>query len=187
MLLADTMAIFLVVLGFMLALPGLWLLCRGLWPNKVNSAALICAKSLHKPFLVGLPITLTVAILASGLKALPGPLGTILAGALICLYLMQASVGVAGLATSIGERLASPADAGRPWRATLRGSVVLVLTYLLPILGWFVIIPISLMVGSGSAALSMFGRREYALLPDSNGHSVDQHAQSRDLASSVRI
>jgi hypothetical protein len=187
MLMADTMAIFLVVLGFMIALPGLWLLCRGLWPNRVNSAGLTCGKSLYKPFLVGLPVTLAALILASASRSIPGPLGSICAGAIICLYLMQASVGVAGLATSIGERLASSTDTGRAWRATLRGSVVLVLTYLLPILGWFMIIPASFIIGSGSAALSLLNRTQYRLLSDSAGGAVGQGTSTGDLVSSIRI
>jgi hypothetical protein len=187
MLLADTMAIFLVVLGLMLALPGLWLLCRGLWPNRVNYAALTCGRSLYKPFLAGLPVTLAALILASASKSIPGPLGTIWAGAIICLYLMQASVGVAGLVTCIGERLASPADAGRAWRGTLRGSIVLVLTYLLPILGWFVIIPASFIVGSGSSALSLLNRTQYRLLTASPGSGVGQNSDASDLVSSARI
>ena len=76
MLMADTMAIFLVVLGFMLALPGLWLLCRGLWPNRVNRAALTCGRSLYKPFLVGLPVTLGALILAFAAKLMAGPLAS---------------------------------------------------------------------------------------------------------------
>jgi len=187
MLLADTMAIFLVVLGFMLALPGLWLLCRGLWPNRVNFAALACGKSLYKPFLVGLPVTLGALILASASKSLPGPLGTIWAGAIICLYLMQASVGVAGLATCIGERLASPADTGRAWRATLRGSIVLVLTYLLPGLGWFVIIPASFIIGSGSAVLALLNRTQYQLLPDSTVDRSVHNSRTGDLVTNIRI
>ena len=187
MLLADTMAIFLVVLGFMLALPGLWLLCRGLWPRRVNYATLTCGKSLYKPFLAGLPVTLAALILVSASKSMPGPVGTIWSGAIICLYLMQASVGVAGLATCIGERLASPADSGRAWRATLRGSIVLVVTYLLPVLGWFVIIPVSFIVGSGSAALALVNRTQYRLLTDSSDSSIGQKQERSDLVSSVRI
>lgn len=37
MLMADTMAIFLSVLGLLIACPALWLLCRGLWPRPVES------------------------------------------------------------------------------------------------------------------------------------------------------
>ena len=39
MLMADTMSIFFVILGMMLAFSGLWLLCRGLWPEAVAAAA----------------------------------------------------------------------------------------------------------------------------------------------------
>src|SRR6266542_674561 len=42
MLMADTMAIFFVILGLLLALPGLWVLCRGLWPRAVAKAAELC-------------------------------------------------------------------------------------------------------------------------------------------------
>jgi cobalamin synthase len=90
---------------------------------------------------------------------------------------------VAGLATCIGERLASPTDTGRAWQATLRGSIVLVLTYLLPILGWFVIIPASFIVGSGSAVLSLLDRTQYRLLPGSTGDAMGQATE----ASSIRI
>ena len=55
----------------------------------------------------------------------------------------------------IGERLASPADAARPWKATLRGGIVLELSYLLPVLGWFVILPLSIIIGCGAATLSL--------------------------------
>ena len=187
MLMADTMAIFLVVLGFMLALPGLWLLCRGLWPNRVNRAALTCGRSLYKPFLVGLPVTLGALILAFAAKLMAGPLASIWAGAIICLYLMQASVGVAGLVTCIGERLASPTDNGRVWRTTVRGSIVLVLTYLLPILGWFVIIPASFIIGSGSATLSLLDRTQYRLLPDPSSSALGPATKTSDLVSSIRI
>lgn len=187
MLLADTMAIFLIVVGLMLAFPGLWLLCRGLWPRAVNTAALTCGKSLYKPFLVGVPITLATVILVSASRSMPGPLGTIWVGAIICLYVMQASVGVAGLATCIGERLASPVDAGRAWRATMRGSIVLILAYLLPIVGWFVIIPASFIVGSGSAALSLLNRTQYRLLPESASAAAGETRRTGDFVSSIRI
>ncbi|MBP9094791.1 hypothetical protein KBI23_27475, partial [bacterium] len=58
MLMADTLAIFLVVLGFLLALPGLWLLCSGLWPTAVSRTTLDCNSGLLFPFLVGIPISL---------------------------------------------------------------------------------------------------------------------------------
>jgi hypothetical protein len=44
MLMADTMSIFFVIMGMLLAFSGLWLLCRGLWPGAVEAAAERCVK-----------------------------------------------------------------------------------------------------------------------------------------------
>jgi hypothetical protein len=155
MLMADTMAIFFVILGLLLAFPGLWLLCRGLWPRAVNGAAAISRKGLIKPFFAGLPVTAGM-IFAAAVLGNSGSAGKIAAGAMICLYLMIANCGVAGLVTAIGERLASPVDAQQPWRATARGGVALSLSCLLPILGWFVIFPVSVIVGCGANLISLF-------------------------------
>jgi hypothetical protein len=155
MLMADTLAIFLVVLGFMLALPGLWLLCRGLWPKTVENATEDCRRGLLFPFLVGIPIAVFAVvstIVAS--KTLGGASG-IVSLAIICLFVFFASTGIAGLTTSIGMKLPSPADRERPWQATIRGSVVLELAFLLPILGWFIILPSALIIGSGCALRSL--------------------------------
>jgi hypothetical protein len=49
-------------------------------------------------------------------------------------------------------------DSQQPWRATLRGGVALGLASLLPILGWFVILPAAVIIGGGANLLS-FARR----------------------------
>jgi hypothetical protein len=158
MLMADTMSIFFVILGMMLALPGLWLLCRGLWPEAVAAAAERCRKGLWSSFLAGLPITILMAAVTAILFNVLGPVGKIAGVGVVCLYMLQAHAGVSGLATSIGRRLAAPLDEQRPWRSTLRGGVVLELTYLLPFLGWFVILPASIIIGSGAANLGLLSK-----------------------------
>ena len=155
MLMADTLAIFFVILGLLLAFPGLWLLCRGLWPNVVAGAANRCRKGLIKPILIGAPLSAALIVFAIIVAKLPGGVGGIVSAAIICAFAMISNAGVAGFATCIGERLASPADAARPWKATLRGGVVLELSYLMPVLGWFVILPLSIIIGCGAATLSL--------------------------------
>lgn len=167
MLMADTMSIFFVILGMMLALPGLWLLCRGLWPEAVAAAADRCRKGLWSSFLAGLPTTIVMVVLTKTLFNLLGPVGKIAGVGVVCLYMLQAHTGVSGLATSIGRRLLSPLDEQRPWRSTLRGGVVLELTYLLPILGWFVILPASIIIGSGAANLNLLSKLKLALFATS--------------------
>lgn len=174
MLMADTMAIFFVILGFLLAFPGLWLLCRGLWPQTVSTAATVCRNGLLKPFFAGLPLTILMIFAAIALGNL-GPPGKIAAAVVVCVYLMIANCGVAGLAATIGERLPSRIDAGQAWRATLRGGVILELTYLLPILGWFGLLPISMTIGCGANLMALFRKlviRSAAGLPSSEGEST---------------
>jgi hypothetical protein len=163
MLMADTMAVFFVVLGVMLSFVGCWLLARGLWPERVTRAADSLDRGLLVPFLVGLPITLVGLFAAAVVSNLPGKLGSIGAGAVACALLVYAHAGVSGLATSIGRRLPSAVDASSPWRSTLRGGVVLVLAYLAPVLGWFAILPITTIVGAGATTLGLFARRRAAV------------------------
>jgi hypothetical protein len=185
MLMADTMAIFFVILGLLLAFPGLWLLCRGLWPRVVTEAAAICGKGLIKPFIAGLPVTAAM-IFAAAVLGNFGSAGKIAAGALVCLYLMIANCGVAGLITVVGERLASPPgnmDSQQPWRATLRGGVALGLASLLPILGWFVIFPASVIVGCGASLISLL--RAFAAAPVLPGRAAAGPVETAELGATT--
>ena len=157
MLMADTMSIFFVILGMLLAFSGLWLLCRGLWPDAVEAAAARCTKRIWPYFLAGIPLTIVMIVLARVLFVL-GPVGKFAAVAVVCFYMVQAHTGVSGLATAIGRRLSSPLDAHSPWRATLRGGIALELTYLLPILGWFVVLPVSIIIGTGAINVALLSR-----------------------------
>ena len=156
MIMADTLAIFLTVLGLMLATPGLWLLCRGLWPDLVTHSAVHCRRSIVKPFFIGLPIAVAGFFFVVLLSKLPQPFAAITIIGFLCLTLIYAHIGVTAIASVLGERLPSPADVDRPWNATVRGGIVLELSYLLPVIGWFVILPVSLIVGAGLTTRSMF-------------------------------
>jgi hypothetical protein len=160
MIMADTLAIFFTVLGLMLATPALWLLCRGLWPDLVLHSAVHCRHSLVKPFFIGLPIAVFGIIGVAVLSKFPQPLAAITIIGFICLILIYAHVGVTAIASVLGERLPSPADIDRPWNATVRGGIVLELSYLLPVIGWFIILPVSLIVGAGLTTRSLFSSRK---------------------------
>lgn len=153
---ADIWAISLSILGFLLSLQGLWLLCRALWPNRVELSAMRCQRNGIVCFLVGLVVTgvtLAIAAVLANTLGAPGQLGGFALG---FLYLIFAGIGSAGFVTHIGRRLASPVDIDRPWRATVRGGIALELAYLIPILGWLGILPISLIIGAGAATLALF-------------------------------
>jgi hypothetical protein len=158
MVVADTVAILLAVVGFLLSLQGLWLFCRALWQNKVIAAATRCGRNPIKSFVAGVVVTVLMVI-AVALVGRAGQPGQLLAFGIVSLYVIFSGIGVAGLATHMGQRLSSPADDRRPWAATVRGGVVLNLAYVIPIVGWFVILPASVVLGAGAAALALLWPR----------------------------
>jgi hypothetical protein len=156
-LMADTISIFFVILGMLLAFSGLWLLSRGLWPEAVEAAAERCAKRIWPYFIAGIPLTLVMIVLTRVLFVL-GPVGKIAGLGVVCFYILQAHIGVSGLVTAIGRRLPSSLDQHSPWRATLRGGIALELTYLLPIVGWFVVLPASIVIGTGAINVALLSK-----------------------------
>lgn len=178
MLMADTISIFFVILGMLLAFSGLWLLSRGLWPEAVEAVAERCAKRIWPYFIAGIPLTLVMIVLTRVLFVL-GPVGKIAGLGVVCFYILQAHIGVSGLVTAIGRRLPSSLDQHSPWRETLRGGIALELTYLLPIVGWFVVLPLSIVIGTGAINVALLSKlkmqtRTQASLLKSHGPVVHQ-------------
>ena len=165
MMLADTIGIFLVVVGVLIAFPALWLLCRGLWTVTVSECAERNSHGMIKSFLTGLPIVIASIILMGISGKLPGPVGQLSPLFLIGVLVLYASVGVAGIATMLGARLSSPGDVDRPWKSTLRGGIVLVLSFLFPILGWFLLLPGSLVIGCGTLTRVLLTSRKRNVMP----------------------
>lgn len=149
MILADTMAIFLVIVGLLLAFNGVWLLSRALWGPLVAHAIDAHHEGMIKSFLLGLPMT-AVAVVVSGAmmnnkQGLWGLGGLVL----FSLYFLFANVGVAGMAAMIGEKLGSK-NGEPPWKETVRGGSVLTLAFLFPLAGWIVLLPVALVTGCGA-------------------------------------
>jgi hypothetical protein len=69
-----------------------------------------------------------------------------------------ALVGSAGVMHCVGSGLPSPVDETRPWKAIIRGWVVVSLASLTPVFGWFIVLPVALFMGFGAAVLGLFGR-----------------------------
>ncbi len=155
MLLGDVAAIALSIIGFLLSLQGLWLLCRALWPSRLRKTA-ECSRRWLRCFFVGLPVTAIAIALAIFIGKSFGAVGQIAAWIFAGIFAFYAGLGTSGFVTLIGQRLDSPYDLDRPWRATIRGGVALELTCLIPIIGWLGILPASIILGAGAMTLSLF-------------------------------
>lgn len=158
MVLADVMAVVFSVIGMLLALPGLWLLCRGLWPNRVAAAELDYDTALWKSMLIGLIPAAIVFVLVAVLTKL-GPLGGIAAVFSVSVFVVFASIGISGLATLVGKRLPSPQDADRPWLSTLRGAIIIEVSCLIPFVGWFILLPMAFILGGGATCRTLLPKK----------------------------
>ena len=155
MIMADVIKIFLLIVGLLLVFNAHWLAAVGLFPKMVDR----CAAHYGRPFrttalglLIGVPMLL-VGISVFG--KLGHPFFKIVGGAFVSVPVVLGLLGSAGLSRRIGAGLASPIDETQPWRRVLRGGIVLSLTLLLPVVGWFVLLPGTFASGLGAAVLSL--------------------------------
>lgn len=158
MTMADVFAITLFFVGLVLVLPAVWLLFGALWPGLVGRGQARIPAVPLKTFFVGLGVAALMTAVVLGLAALNVP---VLALVAFAGSLGWSFVGVAALARHLGTRLSTTADA--PWRASLRGGVVLALSFLVPFLGWILVFPVALVLGCGATALGL--RRPSPPLP----------------------
>jgi hypothetical protein len=154
MTMGNTFAIVMTFVGFLVSMPALWLLFGALWPQALARAQERITRSPIKTFFAGLA---TVALF-SFLTTLFGQANAQpLALASATFGIAWAFFGVSALARHIGSRM--PSTDGIPWRAHLRGAIVLELGFLFPLAGWVLTLPLALVLGSGAATLSLFRRR----------------------------
>ena len=87
------------------------------------------------------------------------PWGGFQALGIAAIFLLMAitSLGAAGLAGLMGQRLQTlglnASDAG----ATVRGAVAMELAAVFPIIGWFIFIPVAFVISLGATAFALIG------------------------------
>jgi hypothetical protein len=154
MLMADVLAVFFVVVGLLLAHLGVWLLSRGLWLGHVERAEKQVSERLVLTLLAGIPPTAVAFVVAIVLAKLGGGPGKALAALLGSGFLLFAHAGLSGAILHVGRRLGTSTDT--PWRSMFRGGVAVALAYAFPILGWFVLLPASILLGAGASLIAVF-------------------------------
>ena len=176
---ADISAIFFLLLIFGIAFPAMLTAWWLLFPNLIARAQTRIAQSLASSFWLGLVFVILLAVPIVILLALPfGPakfFGWIFLGASLAL----SSVGSAGIAAYLGERLTSHSHVS-PLSGFIRGAVILELAAFFPVLGWlFVWIPMLVIA---------FGATGFALLNWMPREGVDREASMQvDREASTQV
>ena len=154
MIMADIMRIFLIVVGFLIVIVSYWLLSEALFPRMVDRSRLRYSRSPFKTVFLGIVTAAGPVIGGIAMLSAPNPGLKFLGAVILLTAILIGLLGSAGLSRHIGQRLNSPADEAQPWRRVLRGGIVLSLTFVLPLIGWFLILPVTLISGFGAAVLS---------------------------------
>ena len=170
MTIANVLQILLLILGLMLVFQAYWLFGTALFPHLVAQAR-DRYKTPIRTTLIGLAVvvpTFLVGFVAMGKGS--NPVIQIIGIVIGTIPLMLGAIGSAGLCQLIGLGLPAPGDQSQNWRRVWRGGWVLNFCYLLPLAGWFVILPWGIISGCGAFVTSLSGR--------GNDHSND-HGRGR--------
>jgi hypothetical protein len=158
--LADVFTIFFIILGFLIVFVAYWLMSAGLFPRFVERCAERIGKAPVKTTLLGAVTLAPLVAIGLGISSkAPNGVIKLLGLSLALLAMLGALFGSAGLALRIGQGLKSARDDHEPWRRVLRGGIVLGLTFVLPFLGTFVLMPFAFICGFGAFAVCIFRRK----------------------------
>ena len=161
--LSSTFFVVVLVLGVLVALTGYFLFARSLFPAFVSRSEQAWTERPISTMALGLPVS--ALLVALSVLLLNAPVGAlrVFGFATMGLSLGFVFAGTAGLAARIGRGLLAPSDAEKPGLAMFRGGIVLELTMLFPILGWFLVAPLAIVGGAGAASLALLRRSARAV------------------------
>ncbi len=158
---SEAFQLILIALFSGATLAALLVLLPALLPTHVQRAKQIVQKSPKRAFLIGLVnalfFSVLIAIFSQGAE-----LGGLIAGIILLALLLVTAVGLAGLNQIVQERLYAKEDGVK---RGLKTAVLLIAASLLPLLGWFVLAPILLLISLGAAIIALVRRKTADSVP----------------------
>lgn len=158
MIMADVWKIVFLILGTQAVMVSSWLLAAALFPEALRRSRAAYDQRSGRLTFAGLATAVPALLLGGALLQGPHPLLKLVGAILVSAPVAVGLAGSAGLCDRIGAGLPGDADARLPWRRVLRGGIVLSFAFVLPVIGWFVLLPWTLVSGVG-ASLGSLRRR----------------------------
>ena len=150
---ADVYTVFFLVLGILIAFPGMVSLVVFGLPKLANRSKIRVEQTPITCFLLGLPIVGVGGLIAAGLMGTGGPVAAI--GVAVAVILMLISLaGAAGVVILIGRRMFGDAQT-IPLKPVLMGALAYELAALFPIIGWVFILPILFVLTTGAGLFAL--------------------------------
>lgn len=153
---AVVSAFLFIHLGVILVVTAYYCLGAAIAPRLTERGRLRFARRPWLPMLVGCGVSVPWVIASLLLLNAPSA-GLKFAGAAIgCLWILSGLLGGAAIAQHLGL----PGDSTEiSWSTTARGGLFLSLTWILPLVGWLVMLPLSLAAGVGCLITGAFPAR----------------------------
>ncbi|MCB9421505.1 MAG: hypothetical protein H6667_17000 [Ardenticatenaceae bacterium] len=173
---ADVYTVTFSLIGILLSLPALLVAINLLMPNMTRRAQLRLEQTPGRCFVLGVPMTATWALFAVIVGQMPG-VGQATAVIATILFMGLGTIGGAGLARLLGERIRPLAKPNSELTNLVRGAVVYELAALVPIVGWFLFIPLAGIMAVGATSFALMN-----WLPKPIGQQNNQSAnQSSEM------
>jgi hypothetical protein len=163
MIMADVWKIVFIILGTQAVMVSYWLLAAALFPNALARTRAAYDERATRSTITGVMVAVPLLLAGVALLRVPQPLAKLLGALLLSTPVVLGLLGSAGLCDRIGAGLPSDRDAAQPWRRVMRGGAVLSFAFVLPVIGWFLLLPWTLVSGVGA---SLGARRSVPRRPD---------------------
>jgi len=143
-------------IGVILVVTAYYSLGAALAPGLTGRARALFARRPWMPVLIGLALSLPWVVASIVLLQQPAGAAKFTGAALGCLWVLSGLIGGAGIAQHIGR---TEAGGTALWLQTVRGGLFISLTWILPLVGWLLVLPLTLAAGVGCLVLGMFSGR----------------------------
>jgi len=152
--LGDVTTVFAILIALGVVFPGLLLAWSLLLPGMIERARERVSRTPGRSFVFGLLVLFIVGVPIAILNRLSGPF-QFFAYVFAFLLLTLASIGAAGLASLMGERLRGQGVRVTSPGALVRGAIALEFATIFPFIGWFIVLPLTLLLSLGASVFAL--------------------------------
>jgi hypothetical protein len=161
----ETFAVLLLTTLSLITLITSFMFTRGLFPHKVDLIQSVLENHWKRSFWLGLVNTVFITILVLGLGSIGNNYRVFYLPtfAIFGTFLIGLLFGLTAFIQLLGGRLFPERT---PVQRDIRAGAVLLLTGLLPVVGWFLLFPYVICLGVGSVVLTLFRKKPKAAKTD---------------------
>jgi len=158
---SDVYAVFGTLLALGIAFPGMLTAFWLLFPAAVERSEMRIEAAPWKSFWLGIGFAIGIGIPVGILINVPVGVLQFLGFMVLLLTLGISTFGAAGIARLMGRRIHDQSEGGlSETKSLVMGAIALGLAAVFPIVGWFLVIPASLIISLGSSLFVLFRRTE---------------------------